>query len=239
MPYLPVRWGEQQIPYHTYLAFWPAYFYPSVSGGLPPRLLPPSGGLGLSPGAWGTPNKGNADGAGGIFGTCRMRVGYGPAPGPTIKRPCAILARSVGRATNTILTLVFWPAYFYPSVSGGLPPRLLPPSGGLGLSPGAWGAPNKGNADGAGGIFGTCRMRVGYGPASGPTIKRPCAILARSVGRATNTILPWPFGWVVWHSCWMGYRNQEQTRGRIGPQLWLGNLRVGELLFQIRFARLV
>ena len=46
------------------------------------------------------PQKGNADGTEGIFGTCRMRVGYGPAPGPTIKRPCAILARSVGRATN-------------------------------------------------------------------------------------------------------------------------------------------
>ena len=47
------------------------------------------------------PQKGNADGTEGIFGTCRMRVGYSPAPRPTIKRPCAILARSVGRATNT------------------------------------------------------------------------------------------------------------------------------------------
>ena len=41
-----------------------------------------------------------------------------------------------------------------------------------------------------------------------------------------------PFGWAVWHSCRMGDRNQEQTRGRIGPQLRLGNLRVGELLFR-------
>ena len=39
------------------------------------------------------------------------------------------------------------------------------------------------------------------------------------------------FGWAVWHSCRMGARNQEQTRGRIGPQLKLGNLRVGELHF--------
>ena len=39
------------------------------------------------------------------------------------------------------------------------------------------------------------------------------------------------FGWAVWHSCRMGARNQEQTRGRIGPQLRLGNLRVGELHF--------
>ena len=39
------------------------------------------------------------------------------------------------------------------------------------------------------------------------------------------------FGWAVWHACRMGARNQEQTRGRIGPQLRLGNLRVGELHF--------
>ena len=37
--------------------------------------------------------------------------------------------------------------------------------------------------------------------------------------------------WAVWHSCRMGARNQEQTRGRIGPQFRLGNLRVGELHF--------
>ena len=81
-------WWEATTNNYLFLAFWPArsFFYPSVSGGLPPRLLPPSGGLGLSPGAWGAPNKGNADGAQGIFGNCRMRVGYGPAPGPTIKK---------------------------------------------------------------------------------------------------------------------------------------------------------
>ena len=28
----------------------------------------------------------NADGAVGIFGKCRVRMGYGPAPGPTIKK---------------------------------------------------------------------------------------------------------------------------------------------------------
>ena len=37
------------------------------------------------------------------------------------------------------------------------------------------------------------------------------------------------FSWAVWHSCRMGARNQEQTRGRIGPQLRLGNLRLGNL----------
>ena len=63
-----------------------AWGIPSASGGHPPRLLLPSGRLGSSPGAWGAPNKGNADGAVGIFGKCRARVGYGPAPGPTIKK---------------------------------------------------------------------------------------------------------------------------------------------------------
>ena len=42
---------------------------------------------------------------------------------------------------------------------------------------------------------------------------------------------PQLFSWAVWHSCRMGARNQEQTRGRIGPQLRLGNLQVGELHF--------
>ena len=42
---------------------------------------------------------------------------------------------------------------------------------------------------------------------------------------------PQPFSWAVWHSCRMGARNQEQTRGRIGPQFRLGNLRVGKLHF--------
>ena len=44
-------------------------------------------------------------------------------------------------------------------------------------------------------------------------------------------VRPRLFSWAVWHSCRMGARNQEQTRGRIGPQLRLGNLRVGELHF--------
>ena len=29
--------------------------------------------------------------------------------------------------------------------------------------------------------------------------------------------IPWPFGWAVWHSCRMGYRNQWQIRGRKAP----------------------
>ena len=40
-----------------------------------------------------------------------------------------------------------------------------------GVLPGAKGAYNKGNADGAVGILGKCRVRVGSGPALGPTKK--------------------------------------------------------------------
>ena len=70
---------------------------------------------------------------------------------------------------------------------GAFPTGFYPLSRGLGSLPGAWGAPNKGNAEGAEGIFDKLRARVGYGPASGPTQKRPCAIHARKVGRASNT----------------------------------------------------
>ena len=50
-------------------------------------------------------------------------------------------------------------------------------------------------------------------------------------GISVRAARPRLFSWAVWHSCRMGARNQEQTRGRIGPQLRLGNLRVGELHF--------
>ena len=39
--------------------------------------------------------------------------------------------------------------------------------------------PHWGNADGAEGIFWFCRTHVGCSPASGPTLKRPCAVLVR------------------------------------------------------------
>ena len=85
--HLPVGWGMEQIPQNgsgrVCLGSW------IISFGLrgpSPRLLLPSGRLGSSPGAWGATNKGNADGAVGIFEKCRARVGYGPVPGPTKKK---------------------------------------------------------------------------------------------------------------------------------------------------------
>ena len=56
-----------------------------LRGPSPQAFTPFRGGLGSLPGAWGAPNKGNADGAEGIFGKLRACVGYGPAPGPTQK----------------------------------------------------------------------------------------------------------------------------------------------------------
>ena len=133
----------------------------------------------------GAPQKGNADGTEGMFGTCRMRVGYGPAPGPTIKRPCAILARSVGRATNTassslalcpvvgrprpavvasrtVRSGVFhhWIHHLWPQ--GAVPPGFNPLRRGWVYRP-APEAPRKRNADGIRGIFGTA-CRVGLRP---------------------------------------------------------------------------
>ena len=71
-----------------------------------PRLLLPSGRFGLSPGAWGAPNKGNADGAVGIFGNSGRVWATALRPVPPKKRPCAILARKVGRSTNTPVYIV-------------------------------------------------------------------------------------------------------------------------------------
>ena len=185
--------------------------FPSASGGLPPRLLPPSGGLGSLPGAWGAPNKGNADGAEGIFDKLRARVGYGPAPGPTQKRPCAIHARKVGRASNTADHSRSEPLQVSGSASAGrvicgtdlakcvsVPGDFLRPQGaippGFYLLREGWvhcPAPEapltRGMPTGprvfltnSGRVWATALRPV-------PPKKRPCAIHARKVGRASNT----------------------------------------------------
>ena len=74
---MPVRWGVHQIPqYHNTAPI-------QLSGRGQVRLGSWIISFGLVGGAWGAPNKGNADGAEGIFDKLRARVGYGPAPGPT------------------------------------------------------------------------------------------------------------------------------------------------------------
>ena len=125
-------------------------------------------------------------------------MGYGPAPGPTIKKALChtcplggarnkyrgscintallqLLSRiSVGRAGcwhgSGRVCLGSWIISF--GLRGPSSQAFTPFRGGLGSLPGAWGAPNKGNAEGAFGIFGKLRARVGYRPAPGPTQKK-------------------------------------------------------------------
>ena len=41
------------------------------------------------------------------FGECRAYLGYSPAPGPTLKKPCATLTRLMGCAKATLSTLYY------------------------------------------------------------------------------------------------------------------------------------
>ena len=136
---------------HPWISLWP-------QEAIPPDVVPLQGG-GLLLGTWDAPFKANAYGARGIFRICQARVGCGPAPGPTFKRPCTVFLRLVGRMINTVgQTPVFgtplqWfgvhfgrPCFRQPGSVGcclstedflrpqwGRPPRLLPSYGGLGI----------------------------------------------------------------------------------------------------------
>ena len=77
---------------------------PSGFGGPSPRLLPP-----LCVCVWGyclAPEapllRGNADGAQGHFRKYRVRVNSGPAPGSSLKMPCAVFLGLVGRIINIV-----------------------------------------------------------------------------------------------------------------------------------------
>ena len=77
-----------------------------------------------------------------------------------------------------------------PLASEGRPQAFTPL--GVGLLPGACGAPFKGNADWARGIFRKCQTRVGCDPEPGPSLKRSCTVFLRLVGRMINTDDPDP-----------------------------------------------
>ena len=56
-------------------------------------------------------NKGNADGAVGIFGKCRARMGSGPVPRPTKKKKkksFATLVRLVEIAVSDAVSILSW-----------------------------------------------------------------------------------------------------------------------------------
>ena len=66
-----------------------------------------------------------------------------------------------------------------PPASGGHPPRLIPPSG-------SWVyclAPQKGEYRRGRRYFWPCRTRVGFGPATGPTLKTALSHIRALVGR--------------------------------------------------------
>ena len=71
----------------------------------------------------------------------------------------------------------------FPLASRGHPPRFLPPSG-RGLLPGA---PNKGNADRAEGIFGHARCVWVLALQPDPTLKTALCQICTLVGRMINT----------------------------------------------------
>ena len=65
-------------------------------------------------------------------------------------------------------------------------PRLWPSSEGLGLSPGAWGAPKRGMPTGSE-AFLELPIALGYGPATGPTLNTALCHIRTLVGRRINT----------------------------------------------------
>ena len=69
----------------------------------------------------------------------------------------------------------------FPPASGGHPPRLIPPSGWVYcLAPEA---PQKGECRRGRRYFWPCRTRVGFGPATGPTLKTALCHIRALVGR--------------------------------------------------------
>ena len=134
-----------------------------------------------------------------------------------VEESSILLIQLSGRTSSAVFTAAqirpgaSWQLDNFLRPQGAFPQAFTPFRGGLGSLPGAWGAPNKGNADGAEGIFGKLRARVGYGPAPGPTQKRSCAIHARKVGRASNTAV------FCWFSCRVTLRPAVLAVGQIWP----------------------
>ena len=145
-------------------------------GAIPPGLYLLRGGwvYCLAPEA---PQKGECRRGRRYFWPCRTRVGFGPATGPTLKTALCHIRALVGRndkyrgPRGPFFLSSCWVAFgrpFYlwtvlpgvprhwrvPPASGGHPPRLIPPSRGVGFIAWRLRRLKRGNADGAEGIFG-------------------------------------------------------------------------------------
>ena len=171
-------------------------------GAIPPGLYPLSGwGYCLAPEA---PQKGECQRGRRYFWPCRTRVGFGPATGPTLKTALCHIRALVGRndkyrgPRGLFFLSSCWVAFgrpFYlwtvlpdvprhwrsPPASGGHPPRLIPPSEGwvYCLAPEA---PQKEGCRRGRRYFWPCRTRVGFGPATGPTLKTALCHIRALVG---------------------------------------------------------
>ena len=184
---------------------------PPASGAIPPGLYPlrEDWVYCLAPEA---PQKGECRRGRRYFWPCRTRVGFGPATGPTLKTALCHIHALVGRndkyrgprgrsrafvcgLSSPVLGLHsvgpsnLWAVlpgvsrhWRFPPASGGHPPRLIAPSGGwvYCLAPEA---PQKGECRRGRRYFWPCRTRVGFGPATGPTLKTALCHIRALVGR--------------------------------------------------------
>ena len=101
---------------------------------------------------------------------------------------CPVVGRSrpVVVACCTVRSGVFhhWIHHLWPQ--GAFPPGFNPLRRGLGLSPGAWGAPKRGMPTGSE-AFLELPIALGYGPATGLTLKTALCHIRTLVGRRINT----------------------------------------------------
>ena len=100
---------------------------------------------------------------------------------------CPVVGRSrlAVITCRTVCSGVFhhWVHHLWPQ--GAVPPRLKPSSEGLGLSPGVWGAPKRGMPTGSE-AFLELPVALGFGPATGPTLKTALCHIRTLVGRRIN-----------------------------------------------------
>ena len=92
---------------------------------------------------------------------------------------------SVGRLTSRRFCRVCLDTGDFLRTQGAIPRQAYTPFGGLGLLPGAWRAPKRGMPTGPK-VFLALPDACGFGPATGPTLKRPCAIFVRWLDATIN-----------------------------------------------------
>ena len=101
----------------------------------------------------------------------------------------------------------------FPPASGGHPPRLVPPSGGFNcLAPEV---PQKGECRRGWRYFWLCRTRVGFGPATGPTLKTALCHIRALVGRNNKY---WSFLMASIKPPWLHYMGRFRKQNKCNFQ---------------------